>query len=103
MSLLRHFFPEIARDKQLAEMAKAQNYRSRRDARLRMALEGRIADLENDLGYVALVLGSLLQKVDEKGVVTRDEVREAASVLDGIDGIEDGKIDVSFLKGLSES
>jgi hypothetical protein len=34
-----------------------------------------VAALELDLGYVTLVLGSLLQKVNEQGVVTREEVK----------------------------
>jgi hypothetical protein len=43
----------------------------------------------------------LLQKVDEKGVLSRDEVRETMASLDEIDGVKDGRLDINILRGLN--
>jgi hypothetical protein len=54
-----------------------------------------------DLGYVALILGALLNKVEEKGVLSLAEVREAMAELDEIDGVKDGKLDIRLLRDVS--
>jgi hypothetical protein len=101
MSLYDFFFPEQAQATHLREIARSQRT-GKRDSRSRKReSKKRIDDLEDDLGYVALVLGSLLQKLDEKGHVTRDEARAVMSELDGLDGAQDGKLDINILKGIS--
>jgi hypothetical protein len=44
-------------------------------------------------------LARLLQKVQEKDVVTRAEVKAAMAELDLMDGVEEGRLDVDVLKG----
>jgi hypothetical protein len=53
--------------------------------------------LEHDLGAPALVVASILKRLDEKGRVTRDEVQETIRKLDLLDGELDGKIGVDDL------
>jgi hypothetical protein len=102
MSLFDFFFPEQAQASHLRRMAD-QGYRSRREsARARREssrLESRVDELEDDLGYVTLVLGGLLQALDEKGTLARKDVRAAISELDSLDGVPDGKLDINILKG----
>jgi len=100
MSLFDFFFPEQAQASHLRSMADAQRSSARRATRKATENDARIADLEQDVGYLALVLGALVQKVDEKGVLTRDELRATLSELDGIDGVKDGKLDVGILRGM---
>jgi hypothetical protein len=56
--------------------------------------------LETDLGYVTLILGSILDKLDEKGVVTRQDLKDATSALDKVDGVRDGKLDINILRNI---
>ncbi len=100
MSLYDFFFPEQAQASHLRSMAESQSRNRRTAARRQDDLGGRLESLEGEVGYLALVLGALLQKADEKGVLTRDEVREAVSELDEIDGVKDGRLDVDILRGL---
>ncbi|MBI1381932.1 MAG: hypothetical protein GC161_12685 [Planctomycetaceae bacterium] len=101
MSLFDFFFPEQAQASYLRTLANSEQQRARGAARKEPALDRRIAALEGDVGYLALVLGALLQKVDEKGVITRDEVRDTVMELDGIDGVKDGRLDVDILRGMA--
>lgn len=101
MSLFDFFFPEQAQATHLRSLANAQRTSSRRSRRTESATDRRIDALEDDLGYVALVLGSLLQQIDDKGVVNRDDVKATIKELDGVDGVTDGKLDVSVLRGMS--
>ena len=101
MSLYNFFFPQQAAADHLQTLAQTQARTSRRDAHKSSIQSERIDELEQDLGYVALVLGSLLQKVDEKGVLSRDEVRETMTSLDAIDGVKDGRLDINILRGLN--
>ena len=66
--------------------------------RRKRATRDRMKELEHDVGFLALTLAALLQKVEEKGVLTREEVRDSMDALDGLDGVRDGKIDVGILK-----
>ena len=63
-------------------------------------LEKRVSDLEEDLGFAALVLASVMAKLNEKGTVTRDDVRAAMKEVDEIDGVADGRLDINVLKGM---
>ena len=98
MSLFDFFFPEQAQATHLRSMAKSQRYRNRKRTRREGGLDKRVESLEGDVGYLALVLGALLQKVDEKGVLTRDEVRAAVIDLDDVAGVRDGSLDVDILR-----
>ncbi|MGH7149339.1 MAG: hypothetical protein ACREIU_01510, partial [Planctomycetota bacterium] len=93
--------PEQAQAEHLKRLAETgwQSARARQSASSAAGLERRVAGLEKDAGYVALVLGSLLETVDDKGVVTREEVRAEMAVLDDLDGVKDGRLDIRVLRG----
>ncbi len=100
MSLYDFFFPEQAQASHLRSLANSERQRSRRGRSTSSALKKRVEELEGDLGYLALVLGSLMQKIDEKGLIKRDEMRAVMAELDQIDGTTDGKLDINILRGL---
>lgn len=117
MSLFDFFFPEQAQASHLRRLAEQQDW-SRRQARRNDAraereseardsrvteLEGRVQELERDLGFVALLLGSLLHTANKKGVVTRHEVASALESLDAGDGARDGMLDIEALRNWGQS
>jgi hypothetical protein len=99
MSLYDFFFPEQAQATHLRRIAEQQGFAVARNRRASVNLEARVRALENDLGYVTSVLGSVLDNLDAKGVVTRQDLKEAMAVLDAIDGVQDGKLDINVLRG----
>ncbi len=101
MSLYDFFFPEQAQATHLRRLADSQGRRSRAQPKS-SALGRRVDELEDDIGYLALVLGALLQQVDDKGVVTREDVRATLAELDELDGVKDGKLDVAILRGMGQ-
>ncbi|MDF1839720.1 MAG: hypothetical protein P1V35_17780 [Planctomycetota bacterium] len=102
MEFFDWFFPEQAQAAHLRSLARRTQRRERRSIRNRSDINKRVDSLEDDVGYMALLLGTLIQKVDEKGLVTRAEVREAISELDAIDGVKNGRLDVNILKGMGQ-
>jgi len=62
------------------------------------ALKARIDELEGDLGFVVLVLASLLSALDEKGSISRDDIEKELRELDIIDGRADSMISIRILK-----
>ncbi len=99
MSLFDFFFPQQAQAQQLRRLASGQQASSRRRSRTDARLEARMANLEDDLGYVTLILGSILNTLDEKGLVTRSDVKSALASLDELDGVADGRLDINILRG----
>ena len=103
MSLFDFFFPQQAQANYLRNIVAQKRARAKAESRGRAqttdALQAQIGSLENDLGYVALVLASVLQVLDAKGVVSRDDVRGVISELDELDGVADGKLDINILRG----
>ncbi len=100
MSLYDFFFPEQAQAthmRTLASQSVSADIRRRTSERKSAS---RLDDLENDVGFVALLLAAMLDKLDEKGVVTRDDLRNAVAKLDEIDGVRDGRLDVNALCGM---
>lgn len=102
MSLFDFFFPEQAQAAHLRRIAdqNTARRRQRKRAPLPNPLEERIATLEEDVGYLALMLGALLEKADEKGVLSREEIKTTLKELDEVDGVADGKLDIAVLRGL---
>ena len=103
MGLYEFFFPHQAQSDMLWELARFQKLTARRLGAQRVELSARVAELEQDLGYVTLVLGSILRKLDEKGVVTRDDVKGEIAQLDELDGVKDGKLDIQLLRDMHGS
>ena len=100
---LREFFlsQRLATRADVKKIAESQSKRRIQQVHRNADLNRRVEDLEMDLGYVALILGALLNKVEEKGVLSLAEVREAMAELDEIDGVKDGKLDISLLRDVS--
>ena len=61
-------------------------------------LETRVANLEDDLGRVALLTRSLIDAVLKKGLITQVELAEMMAKQDLVDGERDGKLDLSKLR-----
>lgn len=109
MSLMDLLFPQVAaathlrsiRD-QNAQAGDLKRLRGIRQTATLEALKTRIDSLEDDLGYLTLVLSGLLSTLDEKGVIRSDDVKKELKELDGIDGVSDGKINIQVLKYLIE-
>ncbi len=105
MSLFDFFFPEQAQASHLRQIAE-QNQRAAwqhtqgaafTDARVR-ELEERVWKLENDLGFVALLCGSLLKSLEAKSQLSRQELLAVMHELDASDGWIDGKMDLNTLR-----
>jgi len=61
-------------------------------------LETRVAQLEDDLGRVALLTRALMDAIIKKGVLKQIEVAEMMTKADLSDGERDGKLDLSSLR-----
>lgn len=61
-------------------------------------LEERVFSLERDLGFVSLLLAAVLETADDKGSITRDEIKQKAQSLDSVDGFRDGGLDLNILR-----
>ena len=93
---------EWARVGDLRRLDRSQKRNERRRSNRTRELTKRVEDLENDLGYVTLVLGSMLATLDEKGTITHQEVKNLMADLDDLDGVKDGRLDVDVLRSLDE-
>ena len=104
MGLFDFFFPDAAQAKHVGRLADAQEQASRLRENQAITLNAQnrqlrqqVARLEHDMGALALVVASILKRLDEKGHVTRDEVKETIQKLDLLDKVRDGKISVEDL------
>lgn len=61
-------------------------------------LENRVAQLEDDLGRVALLTRALIDAVLKKGLISQIELAEMMTKADMSDGTRDGKLDLSTLR-----
>lgn len=61
-------------------------------------LETRVAQLEDDLGRVALLTRALIDAVLKKGLISQIELAEMMTKADLSDGTQDGKLDLSTLR-----
>jgi len=106
MSFFDFFFPEQAQASHLRSIAETQSLQAHQDGQNRFReererrwessrsqdLERRVEELENDLGQAGLIIESLLQLLEEKSVLKRDEVAKRAIEVDLADGVRDGKL-----------
>ena len=103
MGLFDFFFPEQAQAERLRELVDQQRHmlrKTRTEARTSVQakstldqLQKEVQTLRNDLGYVTLLLGAIVDQLDAKGTLTRAELREAVEAIDLVDDVEDGKLD----------
>lgn len=103
MSLFDFFFPDTATThlrKIAGEAEQANRIREHGTLKLEQQnrqLRERVARLDHEVGALALVVASILKRLDEKGQVTRAEVRETIEKLDMLDKVRDGRISVDDL------
>ena|ERR1700755_1074547 len=104
MGLYDLFFPDSAQAEHLRKLAAQteQANRIREHGALKLEqqnrqLRERVARLEHDMGALALVVASILKRLDEKGHVTRGEVKATIEKLDLLDKVRDGRISVDDL------
>lgn len=62
------------------------------------SLETRVANLEDDLGRVALLTRALIDAVLKKGVITQVDLAQMMAKEDMADGERDGKLDLRKLR-----
>ncbi len=62
-------------------------------------LKARVAQLEDDLGRVALLTRALIDAVLKKGLLTQVDLAEMMAKADLSDGVRDGKLDLSSIRG----
>ena len=103
MGLFDFLFPPNASSNHnsLKRIADQQKWKSLKNDHVVARLEDRIDELESDFMTLTLSLASLLDTINEKGLITRDEVKEKMSQLDDLDGLKDGKLPVSLLRNWS--
>jgi hypothetical protein len=104
MSLYDFFFSEAAHAHHFGRLASANEQANRlREYELRTVsgqnqqIHQKVERLEREVGALALVVASILKRLDEKGQVTRDEVKETIQKLDLLDKVRDGRISVEDL------
>ena len=61
-------------------------------------LEARVAQLEDDLGRVALLTRALMDAILKKGLLSQIELAEMMTKADMSDGERDGKLDLRSLR-----
>ncbi|MFT7676438.1 MAG: hypothetical protein ACI8QC_000409 [Planctomycetota bacterium] len=102
MTLFNYLFPYHAKTTDLREQVRTQRRMHSRSKRRTEQVDKRVEDLEGDVGYLALVLGTLLATLDEKGVVHRTELKDILAELDDVDGVSDGRLDVDVLRSIND-
>ncbi|MGH7149340.1 MAG: hypothetical protein ACREIU_01515 [Planctomycetota bacterium] len=103
MGLFGFYFPSLlqtpAQGDQLQRLVMLQGRRTASQTRQTAGLAKRVAELEKDAGFLALLLGSVLERLDRKGVVTKEDLKAEMAALDSLDGVEDGRLDIRVLRG----
>ena len=116
MGLFEFFFPEESKAISMKRMSENQSKmlrmqtRSQRNVKLKSkrqvssesSLSKRVSELENDMGFLALLVAGIMTRLDEKQLVQKEDIRDIINEIDGFDGEVDGKLDINVLKGLSK-
>jgi len=106
MSLFDFLFPEQAQASYLRQLAsnnaqqtalmRSQQYteqlQRKQAVRLNTKAEDRVKELEIELAQSVLVIESLISLLEEKNLLTREELKQRTSQIDAADGVVDGRI-----------
>jgi hypothetical protein len=107
MNMLDLFFPMSPHKALFSEFGKYLKENSGSDEIRKSALQAditsqalkvRVDELEEDLGLALLLIGSLISGLDERGVMTRHELKTELEEMDVVDGVKDGKITSRLLR-----
>ncbi len=94
MSYFDFIFPEQAEAMHLRSLVAAVNAQTRSHIR-----RGKTsAQLESDMGTLALLLMALIGKLQQKGVLTQEELLASLKEVDLMDGAADGALDPTALR-----
>ena len=98
MKLFDFFFPEQAQAAHLRKLSESQSFAQRRHlsdentrARRHAEIDRRVESLEQDVGFLTLMLEAVVRKTEEKGVLTRDDLKNLMRSIDAEDGRTDGQ------------
>ena len=99
MKLFDFFFPQEAQAAHLRRMAdhqamdlRRQAHDERARARRHAEIDARLESLEQEVGFLTLMLEAIIRKTDEKGLITRAELKALMERVDAEDGRVDGRI-----------
>lgn len=103
MSLFEFIFPD--QNRAASQVRRAAYWQARLQETERTTVEvsklqARIFSLERDIGFLTLVLGSILEIANDDGLLTRDRIKGKLQSLDTIDGFRDGGLDINILRYL---
>jgi hypothetical protein len=71
-----------------------------KSARRDMAAAERFADLEADLGFLAMLNVALLRLLSDKGLLKDGELMSRLEMADRLDGVEDGSLSMTAFREL---
>ena len=98
MKLFDFIFPAEAQAAHLRRVADVQtftvrhrDYEERARARRHAEIDERFDSVEQQLGFLTLMLEAIIRKTEEKGVLTRDELKTLMKSIDLEDGHADGR------------
>jgi hypothetical protein len=69
-------------------------------ARRDMASEERFADLEADLGFLAMLNVAMLRVISDNGLLKDGELMDRLEMADRLDGVEDGALSMNAFRDL---
>ena len=102
MNLFDFMFPEQAEAthlRSISEKLSTNRIREKKMASKNSIVSQEVQDLGDDVGFIALMLMSLMKKMIEKEIITKEEILLTITEMDGLDGVLDGKIDTGILRG----
>ena len=100
MSYYNFFMPDMANASELRSITSSMRLANRQARRARGRTSKRLDELEDDLGFLALLLFSLVGAIQERGVVTRADLVTKLEELDRYDGTADGKVDLAIVRDM---
>ena len=95
LDLFDFFFPEQAQASHLRKIAN-----NRRQTKPVNAGTDKIDSLQRDVNFLALVLTSVLKRLDETKTLSLGDVQDILNDVDIMDGIADNGLDPKMLRGL---
>ncbi len=113
MGFFEFFFPEWAAAEHLKTLAEAKRREVRKRLRRRRVspapagwgaggkeAKDRIVELEKDVGFLSLLLLGILEELQVKGVLAKEDVLRSMKNMDLLDGAQDQAVDVRVLRTL---
>ena len=86
--------------KEIEQLKRAQRRAVRSRGRTRGALDAELESLRGDVEFLSLLVGSIFARLDERGEVTREDLRGLMMAVDECDGELDGRLQVDALREL---